>query len=114
MSSLPGTDRPPIDLGMTSLVIGTIGLMFFFFPVLGIPLGAVGLLFGLVGFLAGSFGGPASLRWSLAGAAVSALALAVNGALAYAPAGYLSGREVPRPWQSPPDRPYVPPPARPM
>lgn len=116
MSPLPEPHNPPIAFGMSSVVIGTIGLMLFFLPVLGIPLSAFGLLFGLLGLLAAFFGGRAGggvlLRWTLAGIAVSCLGLAVNVAIAYAPAGYLPGREVPQLWQSSPDRPYVPPPER--
>jgi hypothetical protein len=115
MSSLPEVHSPPVGLGMSSLVIGTIGLMLFFLPVLGIPITAFGLLFGLLGVLTALFGragGGARLRWTLAGIAVSCLGLAVNIAIAYAPAGYLPGRDVPQMWQLPPDRPYVPPPAR--
>jgi hypothetical protein len=100
---------------MSSLVIGTIGLMLFFLPVLGIPISAFGLLFGLLGLLAALFGsrvgGAARLRWTLAGIAVSCLGLAVNIAIAYAPAGYLPSRDVPQLWQTAPDRPSVPPPA---
>jgi ABC-type Fe3+-siderophore transport system permease subunit len=116
MNSLPEVHSPPMELGMSSLVLGTIGLMLFFLPVLGIPISAFGLLFGLLGLVAALFwskgGGGARLRWTLAGIAVSFLGLAVNIAIAYAPAGYLPGRDVPQLWQSPPDRPYVPPPAR--
>jgi ABC-type Fe3+-siderophore transport system permease subunit len=116
MSSLPEVHSPPIGLGMTSLVVGTIGLMLFFLPVLGIPISAFGLFFGVLGLLVAFFGtragGGARLRWTLAGIAVSCLGLAVNVAIAYAPAGYLPGREVPKSWQSPPDRPFVSPPAR--
>ena len=116
MSSLPEVHNPPIGLGMSSLVMGTIGLMLFFLPVLGIPISAFGLLFGLLGLLAalfgGRIGGAARLRWTLAGIVVSCMGLAVNVALAYAPAGYLPGRDVPQLWQLPPDKPFVSPPAR--
>jgi hypothetical protein len=111
MSSVPGTHHPPLPLGMASLVLGSIGLLFFFLPVLGIPVSAFGLLLGIVGFFVVLFGGEARLRTNLIGIAVSSLALAINLAVGYAPAGYLPGREVPRSWQSPSDRPYVSPPA---
>ena len=98
MSSLPEVHSPPVGLGMSSLVIGTIGLMLFFLPVLGIPISAFGLLFGLLGLLVtlvgGRAGGGARLRWTLAGIAVSCLGLAVNIAIAYAPGlpGAMPGR----------------------
>jgi hypothetical protein len=111
MASLPSTHRPPFALGMSSLVLGTIGLLLFFLPILGIPISAFGLCFGILGLAAAFFTGGVQLRWSLAGIATSAAALAVSIAIAYAPAGYLPDRDVPQLWQSPPDRPYIPPPA---
>jgi hypothetical protein len=96
---------------MTSLVLGSIGLLFFFLPVLGIPVSAFGLLFGIVGFFGVLLGGEARLRTTLIGIALSFLALAINVAIAYAPGGYLPSRELPRSWQSPSERLYVPPPA---
>jgi hypothetical protein len=96
---------------MASLVLGSIGLLFFFFPVLGIPFSAFGLFFGVLGCFAARSAGGARLRWTLAGIAISSVALAVNIAIVYAPAGYLPGPKVPELWQTPPDRPNVPPPA---
>jgi hypothetical protein len=112
MSSLPEPHHPLPALGMTSLVLGVIALFVAFLSVLGVPISALGLLCGVVGLAAAFFGG-ASLRWSLQGIAVCALALAVNVALTFASVGYLPGRKVPRTWEPVPDRPYVPPPARP-
>lgn len=111
MTGVPGTPRPPLPLGMTSLVLGSIGLLFFFLPILGIPVSVFGMLFGIVGFFVVLLGSKARLRTNLIGIAVSSLALAINLAIAYSPAGYVPGREVPRSWQAPPQRPYVPPPA---
>jgi hypothetical protein len=111
MRNLFGPDGPLPALGMTSLVLGVIALLLCFLPILGIPLSAFGLLFGLLGFLVALFARGTSLRWSLGGLAASTLALLVNLAIAYAPQGYLPGRNVPKPWQPVPDRPYVPPPA---
>jgi hypothetical protein len=112
MENASGTDGPMIGLGMTSVVLGTVGILFFFLPVLGIPVSAFALLFGIVGFLGSIFKGGAPLRWSLGGMTASALALSMNLAIAYAPAGYLPGRDVPKLWRSVPDRSYVPPPAQ--
>jgi hypothetical protein len=97
---------------MTSLVLGTIALVLAFLPVLGIPISALALFFGLGGLGVAFFAGGASMRWSLAGLLVSSLALSVNLALARAPAGYLPAPGAPRPRQPIPDRPYVPPPSR--
>jgi hypothetical protein len=111
LSQLAHRHSPLVGLGMTSLVIGLIGLLLFFLPVLGIPISAVGLCFGIAGFLGALFSKAGSLRWSLGGIGVCAVALAVNIAIDYAPQGYLPPREVPRSWRPPNDRPYVPPPA---
>jgi hypothetical protein len=112
MDNLPEADVPPTGLGMASLVLGVIGLLLFFFPILGLPLGACGGFFGLIGIVTtAGFGKGGSLRWTLAGFATSVLAVLVNLAILYAPAGYLPQREVPKLWQSVSDTPYVPPPA---
>lgn len=87
MNRFPETENRTLGLGMTSLVLGTIGLLLFFLPILGIPISAFGLLFGLIGLGATLFGGGAMLRWSVAGMGLSFLALAINIAIAYTPAG---------------------------
>jgi hypothetical protein len=102
MTTLVGSHSPLIGLGMTSLVLGVIALILFFLPILGIPLAAFGMFFGIVGFFVGLFSPGTSLRWSVGGTAISALALAINIAIAYAPGGYLPDRQVPQPWQQPP------------
>ncbi len=114
LTPLPRTHAPPFAWGILSLVLGAIGLLLFLLPILGLPIGACGLLFGLIGTTVAFRSGGVLLRWGLLGVALSATALAVNVAIAYAPGGYLPGRKVPPPWQPIPDRPYVPPPARPM
>ncbi len=113
MATLPRTSAPPPALGMLSLVLGTIALLLFFLPVLGVPISAFALLVGLIGTALAPFGVGGSLRWALAGTAMSALALGANLAVAYAQGGYLPDPHVLPPWQAAPDRPYVPPPAAP-
>jgi hypothetical protein len=109
---IPMVGRGPLPgLGMGSLVPGFIALVLAILPVLGIPISACGLVLGILGVVVAVLGG-GSLRWSLAGIAVCALALVVNVALADVPAHDLPGRSVPRPWPSVPDRPYVAPPAK--
>ncbi len=114
MSTLPTTHTPPISLGMLSQVLGAIGLLLFFLPVLGLPISAFGLLFGLIGVAAGLSPGGLRLRWSVVGCMVSTLALAINAAIAYAPRGYLAAPTVPPAWQPVPDRPAISPPASPQ
>src|SRR5438105_2687081 len=104
-------DSPAIGPGMASLVLGTIALILFFLPILGVPISAFGLLFGVIGFVMAMLGGRLTLRWSVAGLAMSALALSVNLAVNHAPARLLPQRDVPKQWQPVPDRPFVPPPA---
>ncbi len=111
MSRLTGLHAPLLGLGMTSVVLGLIALLIGWLPILGIPVAAFGLFFGLVGLVAAFFPSGTTLRWSLAGVAVCSLALAVTIALAYAPAGYLHDPGVPKSWQPVPDRPSNPPPA---
>jgi hypothetical protein len=102
---------PSVALGMTSLVLGVIGQLLFFLPILGLPISACGLLLGILATLAALAGRGPTLRWSLGGVAVSALALAINLAILYAPAGYLPDRKVPKLWNPVPGIPYVAPPA---
>ena len=104
--------NPPLGLGLTSVVLGAVGLLLFLLPVLGIPIGAAGLAFGLVGLVVALFGGPSSLRWSVVGIAVCVVALAADVSIAIAPQGFLPDPK-PRVTQPAVDRPYVPPPARP-
>jgi hypothetical protein len=105
--------RVPPGLVMASLVLGHIALILAFLPILGVPLAAFGLLFGLVGLILSLFGPASRMRWSLAGLAVCVIALGVTLALYYAPGGYLPAPSPPRIWQPVPDRPFVPPPASP-
>jgi hypothetical protein len=96
---------------MTSLVLGVVALLLAFLPVLGVPIGAIGLVLGILGCLVTLLVRGTSLRWSLAGAAVSSLAVGMNLAIYYAPSGYLPQPRVPPTWQPVPDRPRVSPPA---
>lgn len=88
MSPRPPMRTPPASLGMLSLVLGTIGLLLFFLPILGAPISAFGLLFGLIGLGFAFAPGGVRLRWSLLGCVLSAGALAINVAIAYAPGVY--------------------------
>jgi hypothetical protein len=113
MSTLSPLSDPPVGTGLTSVLLGSVGVLLFFMPVLGIPLGAVGLAFGILGLLMAVCGGWTSLRWSVVGIVVSGLALGIGIAIALAPAGVLPNPKGPPVRQSMPDQPYVPPPARP-
>lgn len=100
-------------LGMLSMVLGVIGMLLFFMPILGVPLSAIALLFGLIGLVMTLLPGGRGLRHSLQGCAIATLALAINLSLAYGPEGYLPPPSVPPPWQSVPNRPFIPPPSNP-
>jgi hypothetical protein len=106
--------NPVPGLGMTSMVLGIIAMLLAFLPVLGFPLAVFGLVFGFAGIVAVFFSRSTSLRWSVGGALVSALALGVNTAIGYAPSGYEPSRQVPPMWQTVPYRPQVSPPAPPQ
>jgi hypothetical protein len=97
-------------LGMAALVLGMIGLVLFFLPILGIPVSACGLVCGVAG-CCGAVAG-LSLRWSLGGVALCSLALLVNFAIYYAPAGYLQPHTAPGAWNPVSDRPWVSPPSK--
>jgi hypothetical protein len=113
MWNLPEPRQPLVSFGMTSLVLGSIGLLLFFLPVLGIPIAVMGMLFGMIALLEALYSVSSNLRWSLGGLGLCSLALLVNVALAYAPWGYIPSRNVPPPWEPPPGKPYISPPARP-
>ena len=70
-------------------MLGVVGLLLFFLPILSIPLGGVGLVFGFSGLVFALLNSWTSLRWSVAGIVLSGLALAVSLAIAQAPAGNL-------------------------
>ncbi len=99
--------------GAASFVLGSVGLLLFFLPVLGIPLAGTGLLIGLVALLVAVFGGRSSLRLSVLGTALSVLALGANLAITLAPLNTVSQEAHPHMWQPPPVRVYVAPPADP-
>ena len=113
MGTISPSSDPPLGIGLASVILGSVGTLLFFLPVLGIPLGAAGLAFGIAGLLLAMLGGWTSLRWSVAGMVVSGLALGIGIAIALAPAGVLPNPKGPPVEQSTPDQPYVPPPARP-
>jgi hypothetical protein len=97
---------------MSSLDLGFIALILAIMPVLGIPISACGLALGILGAILAAFTRGTSMRWSLAGIAVCALAIVVNSALAWVPVNDLPGKGVLKPWPTVPDRPYVAPPAK--
>ncbi len=112
MLRLPQAEAPPIGLGLLSLVLGTIGLVLFFLPILAIPLGACGLVAAIVGIIAGARRTD-ELRWSWAGLVIALAALGAGLVLYNAPLGEEPRDPAPRLWQVPASRPYIPPPGRP-
>jgi hypothetical protein len=100
-------------MGLASAIFAAVGLLLFFLPVLSIPLGGAGLAFGLGSLALALFGGRASLRWSVAGIAISTVALAVAVGIALAPTDYLPVHPLPLDTQSVPEPHYIPPPALP-
>jgi hypothetical protein len=113
MADFPKTRIPPSGVGLTSMILGAVGLLLFFLPILSIPLSCLGFMFGLAGLLMAVYGGWASLRLSVAGIALSSLTLVLSVAIAQTAAGYLSIPLRSAVEQQVPDQPYVPPPARP-
>ena len=112
MPHSPHTPAPPIGLGLASIVLGTVGLLLFFLPILGIPLGLSGTLVGIAGIIASRLRRVDELRWSCGGLIVSFAALVVGVVLYNAPLGEELRDSAPRLWQVPAGRRYIPPPAR--
>jgi hypothetical protein len=113
MGTILQSSDPPAGLGLTSVILGSVGALLFFLPVLGIPLGTVGLAFGIIGLLLAVVGGWTSLRWSVAGIVASGLALGTGIVIALSPGGFLPNPKGPPVRQNAPPRLYVPPPASP-
>lgn len=99
--------------GLISLVFGSIALVLFFLPILGVPLAAAGLAIGLGGVIAAICGVHTSLRWSVAGLGACLIALTLDALVAYAPLLLVPGTPVAPMWHSLPSQTYVAPPARP-
>ena len=110
MQSEPET---PFSAGLTAAVLGSIGMLLFFLPILGVPLSAIGLLLAIGGIIAARRGSP-GLRWSVGGLLVCAVALTANLGMAFGPIDLVPSYPVAPSWQPVPDRPYVPPPALPL
>jgi hypothetical protein len=112
MSTFSHVRMPAPAFGMTSLVLGVIALLLFFLPILGIPLSIAGIVLGVLALIGAMVRVQMNLRWAIAGLATSCLALAINVAIWHAPNSELHDPSMPRMWQSVPDRPYAPPPAK--
>jgi Na+/H+ antiporter NhaD/arsenite permease-like protein len=100
-----------LSLGVISVVLGVIGLFFFFLPIIGIPVSCVAIAAGLIGLILSCGGSIEGLRWGSVGLAVSLLSAGIDIAINHAPSGAV------RPYEHPEnpstrDRPFVPPPAR--
>lgn len=108
----PGGRRVPLwGIGITSFVLGTIGLLLFAMPVLGAPVSAAGLFLSILGLFTAGRVYPASLRWSSAGVGLGILSLGINVWLYYAPGRFEGRWKVPE-MRSVPHRPFVAPPSR--
>ncbi len=106
------SEYPAISFGLASFVLGMVGLILFFLPVLGAPISGLGVVLGIIGCCAASIAGRGNLRWSVGGVAVALLALTVNMAIAFAPTEGL-GSGVRAELVPYPERSYIPPPAKP-
>jgi hypothetical protein len=113
MSKSSPTGDPQLGVAVTSIVLGAVGVLLFFLPILSVPLSGFGVIFGLAGIVWALRGDVRSLRWAIAGLVVSGAALSMGMAIDKAPADH------PRTPSSSPHAerarasPYVPPPARP-
>lgn len=66
MNPLPESRSPLMGFGMTSLVLGFLGTLLFFLPVLGVPIALCGLACGVIGLIFALAGRDYSLRWASA------------------------------------------------
>ncbi len=98
---------------MSSVTLGAIGLCLFIVPIISIPVGAAGVVVGIAGILASYIGTSTSLRLSVAGTFLSAVALGVVWAIAGCTGGYFTPRTIFPSLIPNIERPYVPPPAKP-
>lgn len=110
---------PPAALGLAGLVLGTVGMLLFMFPVLAVPIGASGAGLAIAGMFRAAGGrgrGGARradrFRESIAGLCVSIAAMSVGLAIHFAPVGE-ARPDVPELWQNPEPPAFVSPPARP-
>jgi len=107
---------PPAALGLAGLVLGTIGMLLFVFPVLAVPIGASGACLAIAGMFRAARGDQRRadrFRESIAGLCVSIVAMSIGLAIHFAPVGEAPRHDVPELWQNPEPPPYVAPPARP-
>jgi hypothetical protein len=113
MNRSPSTSDPPLGAAVTSVVLGAVGMLLFFLPILSVPLGGFGLIFGVAGIVWALRGDVRSLRWATAGLVVSVAALCTGIAIAKAPADGPQTSSSQLQSERIHARPYVPPPARP-
>lgn len=112
MKRFPPPPWPVIETGLASAVLGSVAAILMLLPIICIPLSGIGLLFGVIGTLVARGGYPTSLRIAVAGTVLCGAVLSCGVLVYFAPRGEAPSRAVPRPWQQPPYRPTVPPPAR--
>ncbi len=107
---------------LTSLLLGTIGLLLFILPILSVPLASVGFAFGAVGLGVALVLGPRNwsrLRWPLGALTVSAVTILVGVMIGYAPIAEPTESRTETgamlmDWQPLTPRGYIPPPRLPM
>jgi drug/metabolite transporter (DMT)-like permease len=109
----PRTALPRIGLGAASMVLAIISLLLFFLPIMSIPLSIIGIGLALVSLPLNAWLAHENLRWAIAGLCTALASLGIALAVNDAPLKVQRSYEVPRLWQEPAARPYVPPPAQP-
>jgi hypothetical protein len=78
-----------MPLGLTAVVLGSIGLLLFILPILAIPISACGLLLGAVGVPLAIWRGAGDVRLLLAAIVVCGASLGIGAAIQFAPGGYV-------------------------
>ena len=113
LAKLERAELPPVELGLSSVIISALGLVLIILPIISIPISLAGLVLGIAGIVAAAIGAQSRLRLCVAGVSLAIVALTIGWAIARAPSGYFAPRAVFPSIQPLHDRPYVPPPAAP-
>jgi hypothetical protein len=113
MTNLPSDREPRLAIGLLAFVLGIVGLLVSFMPIVGIPISSCGLLVGVIGLIAALVLGERNLRWTVVGSAISALALIINLSLNFAPERLVPTPKTRTALQAAPESRFAPPPALP-
>lgn len=113
VTKLHAPESPVLAFGVASVVLGSIAVILFWLPILGVFIGVCGFCAGFAEIVWRRTARPVNFRWAIAGCGLCAIAIGGELVIAYTP--------ITRPRPTTPNvatventfRPFVPPPARP-